>query len=93
MREREGLLGALLEFAHGHFRQPTGWLPGPLAASPGLSSSLSIIYRESHLWARERSLGPDARQHDPIGSTWPELVRTSSLGVWQHKRPRTRQLP
>ncbi|MGY0200603.1 EAL and HDOD domain-containing protein [Leptothrix sp. BB-3] len=52
---RGGLLGSLLEFSRSQFRQPAGWLPGPLAIYPGLSQALPSIYREAHLWARERS--------------------------------------
>ncbi|RZS52897.1 EAL and HDOD domain-containing protein [Sphaerotilus mobilis] len=55
MRDRKGLLGAVLEFAQGQYRQPTGWLPGPLAAMPGLATALRSIYQEAHLWAKERS--------------------------------------
>ncbi len=55
LRERRGLLGALLEFAQSHYVQPTGWLPAALAAIPGLTRSLSTIFQEAHQWARERS--------------------------------------
>ncbi|MDP4300999.1 EAL and HDOD domain-containing protein [Leptothrix discophora] len=53
-RQRSGLLGALLAFVQGHVRQPSGWLPGPLAAMPGLALSLQAIFGEAHRWASER---------------------------------------
>jgi hypothetical protein len=93
LRERNGVLGAILEFAQGHFRQPTGWLPGPLTTMPGLAQSLSSIYREAHLWARERSL--DATHLNPasIKSTWPETVRRSTTEVWNQRSTRVRRVP
>ncbi len=55
LRDRTGLLGAMLEFAQLHYVKPTGWLPTALAVTPGLARSLSTIFQESHQWARERS--------------------------------------
>lgn len=93
MRERKGLLGALLEFAQGHFRQPTGWMPGPLSAAPGLARSLSDIHREAHLWARERSMGSATPHTGAIGSAGSDVFRALQVNVRHPRTVRTRQMP
>ncbi len=93
LRERRGLLGAVLEFAQGQYRQPTGWLPGPLATLPGLAQSLRAIYQEAHLWARERSQGGSVLQPPHAQSGQSIDAATSSAHVWRHASTPLRRAP
>lgn len=93
IRERRGLLGAMLEFARAHYRHPTGWLPGPLAAMPGLSQSLNLIYQEAHRWAQERSEGRDTAPGVGVPFRHPSSARSTGNPVWDWSRQTTRRLP
>ncbi len=98
-RERTGLLGALLDFAQSHYVKPTGWLPTALAATPGLTRSLSTIYQEAHQWARERSetdsvlrsvsVRPDAMDV----SRAPRADRASDAWGAREQAPSSRRMP